>query len=128
MSRKMLVTSDAVAIALVTFAGFACHGETDACIFPRCLLSFVPLTIAWFILAPLLGLYQPETTSNPKQLWRPALAMIFAAPLAALLRANILGSMVIPVFANVLAATSALGMVVWRGIVILLNRKGREAR
>ncbi|HQV93461.1 MAG TPA: DUF3054 family protein [Anaerolineales bacterium] len=128
MSRKMLVTSDAVAIALVTFAGFAFHGETDASILPRFLLSFVPLTIAWFILAPLLGLYQPETTSNPKQLWRPALAMIFAAPLAALLRANILGSMVIPVFANVLAATSALGMVVWRGIVILLNRKGREAR
>ena len=128
MSRKMLVISDAIAIALVTFAGFAFHGETDASILPRFLLSFVPLTIAWFILAPLLGLYQPETTSNPKQLWRPALAMIFAAPLAALLRANILGSMVIPVFANVLAATSALGMVVWRGIVILLNRKGREAR
>lgn len=128
MSRKMLVISDAIAIALVTFAGFAFHGETDASILPRFLLSFVPLTIAWFILAPLLGLYQPEITSNPKQLWRPALAMIFAAPLAALLRANILGSMVIPVFANVLAATSALGMVVWRGIVILLNRKGREVR
>ena len=128
MSRKMLVTSDAVAIALVTFAGFAFHGETDASILPRFLLSFVPLTIAWFILAPLLGLYPSETTSKPKHLWRPALAMIFAALLAALLRANILGSMVIPVFANVLAATSALGMVVWRGIVILLNRKGREAR
>lgn len=128
MSRKMLVISDAIAIALVTFAGFAFHGETDASILPRFLLSFVPLTIAWFILAPLLGLYQPEIASNPKQLWRPALAMIFAAPLAALLRANILGSMVIPVFANVLAATSALGMVVWRGIVILLNRKGREVR
>lgn len=123
MSRKMLVISDAIAIALVTFAGFAFHGETDASILPRFLLSFVPLTIAWFILAPLLGLYQPEITSNPKQLWRPALAMIFAAPLAALLRANILGSMVIPVFANVLAATSALGMVVWRGIYLLLIRK-----
>lgn len=128
MSRKMLYVSDAIAIALVTFAGFAFHGETDASILPRFLLSFVPLTIAWFVLAPLLGLYQHEIISNPKQLWRPALAMIFAAPLAALLRANILGSMVIPVFANVLAATSALGMVVWRGIVILLNHKGREVR
>lgn len=124
MSKKMLFISDAVAIALVTFAGFAFHGETDASILPRFLLSYVPLTVAWFIIAPLLGLYQPEITSNPKQLWRPALAMIFAAPLAALSRANILGSMVIPVFANVLAATSALGMVVWRGLYIFIARKG----
>ena len=119
----MLFISDAVAIALVTFAGFAFHGETDASILPRFLLSYVPLTVAWFIIAPLLGLYQPEITSNPKQLWRPALAMIFAAPLAALSRANILGSMVIPVFANVLAATSALGMVVWRGIYLFMKPK-----
>jgi len=124
MSKKTLFISDAVAIALVTFAGFAFHGETDSSILPRFLLSYVPLTIAWFIIAPLLGLYQPEITSNPKQLWRPALAMIFAAPLAALVRANILGSMVIPIFANVLAATSALGIVVWRGLYLFLNRKG----
>lgn len=123
MSKKMLFISDAVAIALVTFAGFAFHGETDASILPRFLLSYVPLTVAWFIIAPLLGLYQPEIISNPKQLWRPALAMIFAAPLAALSRANILGSMVIPVFANVLAATSALGMVVWRGIYLFMKTK-----
>ena len=123
MSKKMLFISDAVAIALVTFAGFAFHGETDASILPRFLLSYVPLTIAWFIIAPLLGLYQPEIISNPKQLWRPALAMIFAAPLAALVRANILGSMVIPVFANVLAATSALGMAVWRGIYLFMKTK-----
>lgn len=123
MSKKMLFISDAVAIALVTFAGFAFHGETDASILPRFLLSYVPLTVAWFIIAPLLGLYQPEITSNPKQLWRPALAMIFAAPLAALVRANILGSMVIPVFANVLAATSALGMAVWRGIYLFMKTK-----
>lgn len=126
MSKKTLFISDAVAIALVTFAGFAFHGETDASILPRFLLSFVPLTIAWFILAPLLGLYQPEIASNLKQLWRPALAMLFAAPLAALVRANILGSMVIPVFANVLTATSALGMVVWRGIYIFIARKGAK--
>ena len=124
MSKKILYVSDAVAIALVTVAGFAFHGETDLAILPRVLLIFVPLTVAWFLIAPLFGLYQSEITSNPKQLWRPALAMLFAAPLAALVRANILGSMVIPVFANVLTATSALGMVVWRGIYIFIARKG----
>ncbi len=124
MSKTILYISDAVAIALVTLAGFAFHGETDLAILPRVLLVFVPLTVAWFLIAPLLGLYQPEITSNPKQLWRPALAMLFAAPLAALVRANILGSVVLPIFANVLTATSALGMVVWRGIYLFLNRKG----
>ena len=124
MSKKVLYISDAVAIALVTVAGFAFHGETDLAILPRVLLVFVPLTVAWFVIAPMFGLYQSEITSNPKQLWRPALAMIFAAPLAALVRANILGSMVIPIFANVLAATSALGMVVWRGLYIFIARKG----
>lgn len=124
MSKKILYVSDAVAIALVTVAGFAFHGETDLAILPRVLLIFVPLTVAWFILAPWFGLFQPEITSNPKQLWRPALVMLFAAPLAALVRAVILGSMVIPIFANVLTATSALGMVVWRGIYIFIARKG----
>ena len=124
MSKTILYICDAVAIALVTLAGFAFHGETDLAILPRVLLVFVPLTVAWFLIAPLLGLFQPEITSIPIQLWRPALALLFAAPLAALVRANILGSMVIPIFANVLAATSALGMVVWRGIYLFLNRKG----
>lgn len=124
MSKKFLYVSDAVAIALVTIGGFAFHGETELSILPRVLLVYVPLTAAWFLLAPWLGLYQAEIASNPKQLWRPALAMLFAAPLAALVRANILGSMVIPIFANILTATSALGMVVWRGIYLFLNRKG----
>lgn len=123
MSKKFLYVSDAVAIALVTIGGFAFHGETELSILPRVLLVFVPLTVAWFLIAPLFGLYQSEITSNPKQLWRPALAMLFAAPLAALVRANILGSMVIPIFANVLTATSALGIVFWRGIYFLLIRK-----
>ncbi|MFN8426857.1 MAG: DUF3054 family protein [Anaerolineales bacterium] len=124
MSKKFLYFSDAVAIALVTLIGFVFHGETDVTILPRFLVIFIPLTLAWFLIAPLFGLYQSEITSNPKQLWRPALAMLFAAPLAALVRANILGSMVIPIFANVLTATSALGMVVWRGIYVFIARKG----
>ncbi len=124
MSKKFLYASDAVAIALVTGIGFAFHGETDVSILPRFLVIFVPLTLAWFLLAPWFGLFQPEITSNPKQLWRPALAILFVAPLAALVRATILGSAVLPIFANILTATSALGMVVWRGIYLFLNRKG----
>ncbi len=128
MSKRILYFCDVLAIAIVTFFGFAFHGETGSAVIPRFLAADVPLTFAWFLLAPWFGLFQTEITSNPKQLWRPALAMLFAAPLAALLRAIYYNSVVIPVFATVLAGTSALGMVVWRGIYFLLTRKGREAR
>jgi hypothetical protein len=61
--------------------------------------------------------------SNPSQLWRPALTAIFAAPLAAVLRGFILNAPVIPIFAAVLAGTSALGMLVWRLIWYWLVRR-----
>ncbi|MCC6501423.1 MAG: DUF3054 domain-containing protein [Anaerolineales bacterium] len=128
MSKWSLYVFDVLAIALVTFIGFLFHGAMDASVLPRFFLTFIPLTISWLLIAPWFGLFQREVTSNPKQLWRPALAVLFAAPLAALARAIILNTVVLPIFANVLIATSALGMVVWRGIYFLLNRKGREAR
>jgi hypothetical protein len=86
------------------------------------LAAFIPLTAAWFLLAPWFGLFQPEITSNSRQLWRPALAMLFAAPFAAILRGLILNAPIIPIFATVLAATSALGMLIWRGLYIPLMK------
>lgn len=119
----VIFAGDALAIALVTLIGFITHGETDLTFFPRFLATYIPLTVSWFLLAPWLGLFQHEITSNPKQLWRPALAMFFAAPLATLLRAIILNSAVIPIFAIILGGTSALGLVFWRGLYLSLKRK-----
>jgi ABC-type xylose transport system permease subunit len=84
--------------------------------------AFFPLVIAWFLLAPFLGLFEKETTSDPGQLWRPILAMIFAGPLAAVLRGFWLGAAIIPIFAVVLASTSACGMLLWRGLYYFLGR------
>jgi DUF3054 family protein len=84
---------------------------------------FFPLSIAWFGLAPALGLFQEQTASNPKQLWRPALTALFAASLAAVLRGFLLNAPVIPIFAVVLGATFAFGMVIWRGLYFLLKLK-----
>jgi hypothetical protein len=122
-SKWFLVAGDILAIALVTVIGFATHGEADLSFLPRMAAMFLPLVIAWFLLAPLLGLFQQETTSNLKQLWRPALAMFFAAPFAAVLRGLILNAPIIPIFAVVLGATSAFGMLVWRGVYFFLKRK-----
>ena len=122
-SNWLLISGDILAIAVVTYIGFATHGETDLSFLPRMFAAFLPVTLSWFLLAPWFGLFQHEVTSNPRQLWRPVLAMLFAAPLAAVLRGLILNAPIIPIFAVVLASTSALGMLLWRGLYILLARK-----
>jgi len=119
----VLYAGDALSIAALTLIGFAIHGEMNISFLPRMGAAFVPLVISWFLLAPWFGLFQQETISNLQQLWRPALAMIFAAPLAAVLRGFILHTPVLPVFAAVLAGTSALGMVIWRVLYLLWNRR-----
>lgn len=123
MKRNILIFGDILAILLVTIIGFATHGESGISFLPRMAALFFPILLAWFSLAPYLGLFEPETTSNPKQLWRPVLAMIFAGPLAVVLRGLLLSAPIIPIFAVILSATSALGMVIWRGIFLSLNRK-----
>ena len=118
-----LIMGDLLAIALVTFLGFATHGEADLSFLPRMAAAFFPLVVSWFLLAPFVGLFQDPIVHNARQLWRPALAMIFAAPLAAVLRGFILSAPIIPIFAAVLAGTSALGMVIWRLIWYLFVRR-----
>lgn len=122
-SKRILIVGDVLAIAIVTVIGFATHKETGTSFIPRMAVIFFPLVITWFILSPFLGLFQQEIISNPKQFWRPILAMFFAAPLAVIMRGLILNAAIIPIFAVVLSATSAFGMVIWRGLYFLLNRK-----
>jgi hypothetical protein len=128
MKNTNLILGDILAIVVVTVIGFATHGETGASFLPRMAVIFFPLVIAWFLLAPFLGLFQRDTASNPRQLWRPVFAMLFAAPLAVVVRGLILNAPIIPVFAVVLSATSAFGMLVWRIIYFFVNRKAREVR
>lgn len=127
MRQWVLYAGDLLAIALVTFIGFATHGEAGVSFVPRMAALYFPLSISWFLLTPALRLFDRKVTLDPKQLWRPALAMIFAAPMAAVLRGFLLNAPVIPIFAAVLAGTSALGMVIWRLIWYSLA-KGKTMR
>ena len=128
MKKYSLIFGDIVALLVTTFIGFITHGEGNLSFVPRFLAAFIPMTISWLLLAPWFGLFQPEIISDLKQLWRPILALIFAAPLAVVFRGLILNAPIPPIFAIVFGVTSAFGMVIWRGIYILLNRKARESR
>ena len=123
MKKPSLLVGDVLAIAITTLIGFATHGELKSEFLLRIMAAIVPLTIAWFLLAPWFGLFQPEITSKPKLLWRPVLAMLFAAPLAVVIRGLILNSAILPIFALVFGATSALAIVIWRGLYLFLSRK-----
>lgn len=123
MNKTTLIIGDILAIGLLTLIGFASHGEAGLSFLPRMAALFFPLSISWILLAPALGLYGRETVSDPRQLWRSALAAIFAASLAAVLRGFVLESPVIPIFAAVLAGTSAVGMVIWRALYLSWIRK-----
>jgi len=119
----VLIVGDILALAIITFIGFATHSEADISFLPRMAAAFFPLVFAWFLLAPWFGLFNDEIIHNARQLWRPVLTMLFAAPLAVVLRGLILNAPIIPVFAIVLGSVSALGMFLWRALCFLLFRR-----
>jgi hypothetical protein len=119
----ILVIGDALAIAIVTLIGFAAHGQTGLALIPRMMTTFLPLLAGWFLLASLLNLFSSNITQNPRQLWRPIYAALLAAPLAGVLRAVILGGVVLPVFVLVLGANTALGMLLWRTAFLFIQRR-----
>lgn len=120
--KSILRLGDIIAFAVLTLIGFATHGETALSFIPRMTVTFLPLLLGWFLLAPWLGLFDEQVIANPKNLWRIILAMLFVAPLAATLRAAWLGDSVIPLFALILGGSNALGIMVWRWIYIFITR------
>jgi hypothetical protein len=118
----ILVLGDILALAIITVIGFATHGETDLSFLPRMLTTFVPLVVGWFLIAPWLGTFDGRMTATPKQLWRPPLAMLLAAPITAILRAAMLNAVALPLFTLILGGSAALGMLVWRSFFLLLSR------
>ena len=123
--KNILIIGDILEIAILTFIGFATHGEADVSFIPRMAASFFPLLIGWFFIAPWLGLFDEEVTSKFKLLWRVLLAMLFVAPFAAVLRSALLYGAVQPLFVLVLGSTNALGILIWRGIYIFLARRNK---
>jgi hypothetical protein len=124
-STWALFAGDIIALAIITVIGFASHGETDISFVPRMFTTFIPLVVSWFLIAPWLGTFDAQIISKPKQLWRPALAMLLAAPLATILRATMLNGVALPLFTFILGGSAALGMLVWRGLWYLLAHRKR---
>ena len=129
MSKIILLSvGDLLALASITVIGFATHGETDLSFAPRMLTTFVPLVVGWFLIAPWLGLFDVRIASALKQLWRSPLAMLLAAPMAAVLRAAMLNAVALPLFTLILGGSAALGMLLWRGVYALWRKEPTGGR
>lgn len=120
-----LLVGDIAAALVVTLIGFLTHYK--ALEGWRWLSSFVPLVAAWITVSPWFGAYRFEIYSQPKQVWRFALAALISAPLAATLRGLWLNAAILPVFVVVLALNGALGFIIWRYVWALgVQRKRRN--
>jgi len=123
MKRNSLILGDGLALAIVTIIGFASHRETNPSNAPCMLTTFLSLLAGWFLIAPWLGVFDEHIVSDPKQLWRLALAMLLAAPLTAVLRAALLNSVALPLFTLILGCSAALSMLAWRVVWLLVARR-----
>lgn len=118
-----LILGDLGALFIVTILGFYRHSELEPQSSARMLATFVPFTVAWFLIAPWLGLFEPARALDPRRSWVPALAAVFSAPLGAVLRGVWLGAPVLTVFVGVMAGVSAVVLGAWRlGYLLLVRR------
>jgi hypothetical protein len=126
-SQIICLVGDAIVLALVTVAGFARHNTLGSA-GTRMLATFLPLLIAWLLVAPFVGAFDPEKLGDARQLWRPFWAMVLAAPLGALLRGLWLGQPIDPVFVIVIGGISALALLAWRAAAMFYVRRQSGAR
>lgn len=115
----ILIAGDAVTLILVTIFGFATHGTADTAGL-RMLTTYVPLQVAWLLVAPHLGAYDSSQVADYRHLWRPFWAMILAAPMAAWLRGLWLDAPILPIFVVIIGGVSSLGLLAWRGLFTLI--------
>lgn len=115
-----LICGDVLVLAAVTVTGFATHGEAGSAGL-RMLTTFVPLLAGWFLIAPFFGVYDLARAGDLRQLWRPFYAMVLGGPFAGWLRGVLLGNApVLPLFVVVLGGFSALAILAWRALFVLL--------
>jgi hypothetical protein len=109
----VLLVGDIVTLSLVTIYGFARHSTLDTA-GVRMLATFIPLLAAWFLIAPYLGVFDLQRASEIRQVWRPAWAMLLAAPLFAFLRGLWLNAPIVPLFVLVMGGVGAVALLLWR--------------
>ena len=113
-SNWILWVGDTCAFVLITLIGFSSHGTLLTAQIERVLATFLPFYGSWILFAFWGGVSRPRTDRPWLWLLLSGISAVLSAPFAATLRAFWLGLPVIPTFVLVMAAVSALGIMMWR--------------
>jgi len=116
-----LIIGDFVAFLIVTIIGFANHNSQFDLL--RILANWIPLCLAWSMVAPLLGLWTLSQPSLLKNWWKIIWGVVLCVPLAVVIRGFILNTPTIGIFVLVMIATSIVGLFVWRLLWFFLQKK-----
>ncbi len=116
-----LLAGDLITWLIVTLIGFSNH-QSNLSLF-RVAVNYLPLVLAWLVVAPWFGAYKLETATQPIRIPQLVLAVLICAPLAAVLRGMLLGTVVQTIFVVVLGLTNGLGLAVWRALWILFYKR-----
>lgn len=117
-----LIFGDILALGLVTVFGFMSHGMLETAGW-RMLTTFIPLMISWFFVGVPAGLFKLDDARDWRKLWMPFWGMVFASPMAAVLRGFWLDSPILPIFVIILGGFSALAILTWRVLFWGLSRR-----
>lgn len=119
----LLLAGDAFVLLIVTLIGLSSHDRLNSGAL-RMIANFVPLLVGWLLIGTHVGVFDPEKITNPRHLWRPFWTMVLAGPFAGWLRAVILGApAIVPIFVVILGGLSALAMLGWRGLYLVLVKR-----
>src|SRR3990172_1406017 len=118
LPQILLLVDDAIVVFLITLLGIQFH-QTDPSIFARLPYTFLPFLAAWIFFTAMLQMYDPTNASSWRQLWRIPAAAALAAPTGAAIRSVWLNIPYVPIFAIVMGAALAIGLLLSRSIFIL---------
>jgi len=125
--RRIVVLASGDALAFLAFAaiGRGSHGEeTGLAAIPQVILTALPFAVAWFMVAPFVGVYRGELLENPRKMAARTLSgWVLSWPVAMALRGIFVDHAVPPwTFALIALIVNAVFLLVWRWPYALNNR------
>jgi len=126
MSPHIAVLALGDMLAFLAFAaiGRGSHGEaTGLAAIPQVILTAAPFAIAWFIVAPFVGVYRRELLADPRKMAaRTLLGWVLSWPVAMALRGIFVDHAVPPwTFAVIALVVNAAFLLIWRWPYALNN-------
>ena len=120
----VLALGDMLAFLAFAAIGRGSHGEeTGLAAIPQVILTAAPFAIAWFIVAPFVGVYRRELMADPRKMAaRTLLGWVLSWPVAMALRGIFVDHAVPPwTFAVIALVVNAAFLLIWRWPYALIN-------